>query len=143
VIANRVKKNTLVYKALMKFLETLNIPVVATLRDSQNYIRVAESGEGLFEMKPNQVREDMEQWLPLIGWLAQRRPLDIPPGTPGITSGATLNALPATQPAATPASVASPVINPVVVNPAAAFAPASASDEADPATIPPAAPTLG
>jgi chromosome partitioning protein len=63
VIANRVKKNTLVYKALMKFLETLNIPVVATLRDSQNYIRAAESGQGLFEMKPNQVREDMEQWL--------------------------------------------------------------------------------
>ena len=58
VIANRVKKNTLVYKALMKFLETLNIPVVATLRDSQNYIRAAESGLGLFEMKPNQVRED-------------------------------------------------------------------------------------
>ncbi|HJY41657.1 MAG TPA: AAA family ATPase, partial [Steroidobacteraceae bacterium] len=52
VIANRVKKNTLVYKALMKFLETLNIPVVATLRDSQNYIRAAESGQGLFEMKP-------------------------------------------------------------------------------------------
>lgn len=67
VIANRVKKNTLVYKALMRFLETLNIPVVATLRDSQNYIRAAELGQGLFEMKPTQVREDMEQWLPLIG----------------------------------------------------------------------------
>lgn len=94
VIANRVKKNTLVYKALMKFLETLHIPVVATLRDSQNYIRAAESGLGLFEMKPNQVREDMEQWLPLIGWLAQRSPLHIEPGTPAITSGASFNALP-------------------------------------------------
>ena len=88
MIANRVKKNTLVYKALMKFLETLNIPVVATLRDSQNYIRAAETGQGLFEMKPTQVREDMEQWLPLIGWLAQRRPLHIAPGTPAITSAA-------------------------------------------------------
>ena len=47
VIANRVKKNTLIYKALMKFLETLNIPVVATLRDSQNYIRVGRIGPGL------------------------------------------------------------------------------------------------
>src|SRR5262245_15975553 len=53
VIANRVKKNTLVYKSLMKFLETMQIPVVTTLRDSQNYIRAAESGLGLFEMKPN------------------------------------------------------------------------------------------
>ena len=31
VIANRVKKQTLVYKSLMKFLENLQIPVIATL----------------------------------------------------------------------------------------------------------------
>lgn len=86
VIANRVKKNTLVYKSLMRFLETLQIPVVATLRDSQNYIRAAETGVGIFEMKPYLVREDMEQWLPLIGWLAQRRPLHIDPGTPALSS---------------------------------------------------------
>ncbi len=108
VIANRVKKNTLVYKALMKFLETLNIPVVATLRDSQNYIRAAETGVGLFEMKPNQVREDLEQWLPLIGWLAQRRPLNIEPGTPAITSRLSVNSPPVTAsvPAAPPVAPA-------------------------------------
>jgi len=134
VIANRVKKNTLVYKSLMKFLETLNIPVVATLRDSQNYIRVAESGLGLFEMKPNQVREDMEQWLPLIGWLAQRRPLHIPPGTPGITSGTSVNALPdATAPTAIAAAPMSSVMTPVpVANPAA-----TPVEEPLPATPPP------
>ena len=86
VIANRVRKNTTIYKSLMKFLETLNIPVVATLRDSQNYIRAAESGTGLFEMKPYLVKEDLEQWLPLLGWLAQRTPLHIEPGTPALTS---------------------------------------------------------
>jgi chromosome partitioning protein len=129
-----VKKNTLVYKSLMKFLETLNIPVVATLRDSQNYIRVAESGQGLFEMKPNQVREDMEQWLPLIGWLAQRKPLHIPPGTPGITSGTTLNALPAAVPdAAIP--VVSTVVSPIAA-PIPAPAAAPAASETDPATTP-------
>jgi chromosome partitioning protein len=139
VIANRVKKNTLVYKALMKFLETLNIPVVATLRDSQNYIRAAETGLGLFEMKPNQVREDMEQWLPLVGWLAQRRPLYIAPGTPGITSAASMNSLPVAAPAAA-APGPSPMANPVAaVIPAAA----PAASETDPATTPPAAPTIG
>jgi chromosome partitioning protein len=86
VIANRVRKNTVIFKSLMKFLETLNIPVVATLRDSQNYIRAAEAGTGLFEMKPYLVREDLDQWLPLIGWLAQRKPLHIDPGTPALTS---------------------------------------------------------
>lgn len=86
VIANRVKKHTVIYKALMKFLETLNIPVVATLRDSQSYIRAAETGMGIFEMKPYLVREDLDQWLPLIGWLSQRTPLEIPPGMPAMTS---------------------------------------------------------
>jgi chromosome partitioning protein len=150
VIANRVKKNTLVYKALMKFLETLNIPVVATLRDSQNYIRAAESGQGLFEMKPNQVREDMEQWLPLIGWLAQRKPLHIAPGTPGITSGgatmaSTLKLTPAVDPAAAaPVNpVASPVVNPVAAQVNPIVAPAAAASATDPATTPPAAPTMG
>ncbi|PZN32227.1 MAG: cobyrinic acid ac-diamide synthase [Proteobacteria bacterium] len=104
VIANRVKKRTLVFRSLMKFLETLHIPVVATLRDSQNYIRAAESGEGLFEMKPYLVREDLEQWLPLVGWLAQRRPLTIEPGTPAITSRlTTVTPLGATAGSASPA----------------------------------------
>jgi chromosome partitioning protein len=86
VIANRVKKNTIMYKALMRFLETLQIPVITTLRDSQNYIRASECGSGLFEMKPYTVREDLDQWLPLIGWLEQRQPLTLQPGGPAMTS---------------------------------------------------------
>jgi chromosome partitioning protein len=143
VIANRVKKNTLVYKALMKFLETLQIPVVATLRDSQNYIRAAETGLGLFEMKPNQVREDMDQWLPLIGWLAQRTPLHIAPGTPAITSAASFNALPITTagtPAAAPAiSHAQPLSVAVTTGTVATVT----SSEPDPEPVPPAAPAIG
>jgi len=72
VIANRVKKNTVMYRALMRFLATLEIPVLTTLRDSQNYVRAAESGVGIFEMKPYLVREDIDNWLPIIGWLAQK-----------------------------------------------------------------------
>jgi chromosome partitioning protein len=72
VIANRVKKNTVMYRALMRFLGTLEIPILTTLRDSQNYVRAAESGTGIFEMKPYLVREDLDQWLPLLGWLAQK-----------------------------------------------------------------------
>ncbi len=72
VIANRVKKNTVMYRSLMRFLGTLEIPIVTTLRDSQNYVRAAESGIGLFEMKPHLVREDWDQWQPLIGWLGQK-----------------------------------------------------------------------
>jgi chromosome partitioning protein len=69
VIANRVKVNTLIYQSLLRFLETLGIPIVASLRDSQNYIRAAETGLGIHEMKDHQVHEDTQAWESLTAWL--------------------------------------------------------------------------
>jgi chromosome partitioning protein len=69
VVANRVKRNTLIYQSLMRFLETLRIPVIATLRDSQNYVRAAEQGLGLYEMKRHTVEQDIEDWQPMLAWL--------------------------------------------------------------------------
>lgn len=75
VIANRVKRHTVMYRSLMKFLYSLHIPVIATLRDSQAYVRAFDHGIGLFEMKSHIVRDDLEQWQPLLGWLTNRNSL--------------------------------------------------------------------
>jgi chromosome partitioning protein len=69
IIANRVRRNTQIYESLMRFLATLDIPIVATLRDSQNYVRAAEFGLGLAEMKQYQVEADLAQWRSLLDWL--------------------------------------------------------------------------
>lgn len=69
VVANRVRRNTVIYQSLMRFLETLRIPVIATLRDSQNYVRAAEQGLGLHEMKLNVVEQDLADWKPMLAWL--------------------------------------------------------------------------
>lgn len=69
VIANRIRRNTLTYQALIRFLQTLGIPIVATIRDSQNYVRAAELGIGVHEMKSYVAHDDVEQWEPLIQWL--------------------------------------------------------------------------
>jgi len=53
----------------MRFLETLRIPVIATLRDSQNYVRASEQGLGLYEMRHHGVEQDIEDWAPLLAWL--------------------------------------------------------------------------
>ncbi len=74
VVANRVRRNTLVYQSLQRFLATLNVPVVATLRDSQNYVRSAELGVGIHEMKSYLVAADVEQWQPLIDWIERPPP---------------------------------------------------------------------
>jgi chromosome partitioning protein len=81
VIANRVRRNTLTYQSLIRFLHTLGIPIVATLRDSQNYVRAAELGIGVHEMKSYVAHDDTEQWAPLVEWLARPRPAAKPPGT--------------------------------------------------------------
>jgi len=89
VIANRVRRNTLTYQSLVRFLNTLGVPIVATIRDSQNYVRGAELGLGVHEMKAYIARDDVEQWGPLIAWLAQpsgsRAPVSSGP-TPVIAS---------------------------------------------------------
>src|SRR5450631_3450189 len=82
VVANRVRRNTLIYQSLMRFLETLRIPVIATLRDSQNYVRAAEQGVGLYEMKKTLVAQDLEDWAPLLAWLKAKEVMWQP--NPGI-----------------------------------------------------------
>jgi len=91
VIANRVRRNTLTYQSLIRFLQTLGIPIVATIRDSQNYVRAAELGIGVYEMKSYIAQEDVDQWAPLVEWLDRPRGSDAPapvqdPPTPAVAS---------------------------------------------------------
>jgi chromosome partitioning protein len=75
VLANRVRENTLIYHSLERFLESLSIPFLTHLRDSQNYIRAAEQGLGIFELPASQTEVDREQWQPILAWLASKRSL--------------------------------------------------------------------
>src|SRR3981189_41909 len=84
VIANRIRRNTLTYQSLIRFLHTLGIPIVATIRDSQNYARAAELGVCGHEMKIYTRREDVAQWVPLVEWLA--RPAGAAAAPPGASS---------------------------------------------------------
>lgn len=69
VVANRAKKNTLTYKALERFLKTLKLPFITTLRDTQNYVHAAERGIGIHEMWDKRTDSDKTQWRPLTRWL--------------------------------------------------------------------------
>jgi chromosome partitioning protein len=76
IVANRVRENTIIYRQLEDYLGHLNIPFLTHLRESQNYIRAAEQGLGLFELAPSMVWFDLEQWDPIFEWLgsAQSKP---------------------------------------------------------------------
>ena len=72
LIANRVRENTTMYRNMAGFLAAMKVPLIAHLRDTQNYIRAAAGGYGIFEMAPYQADKDMEQWRPLLKWIEQR-----------------------------------------------------------------------
>ena len=70
VVANRVRKNTLVYSKLELFLNSLNIPFIATFRDTQYYVRASEYGLGLHDLD-NARQNDLSDWQKLIDWIDQ------------------------------------------------------------------------
>ena len=49
------------------------MPFIATLRDTQNYIRAADRGLSIFELAPSSTQLDLEQWEPLIKWVNSKR----------------------------------------------------------------------
>jgi chromosome partitioning protein len=69
VVANRTRKNTKSLGKLMRFLDSLGIPIIAVLRDSQNYVHAVEDGIGICEMTPYKVKKDMEPLDLIIDWL--------------------------------------------------------------------------
>ena len=68
IVANRVKANTKFLATFDAFIQRMNIPRVATLRDTQNYIRALDAGLSLFDLPPGRVAADLAQWQPLMEW---------------------------------------------------------------------------
>ncbi len=73
VVASRVNSNTLIYSALEQYLQNTDIPFIAKIRDTQNYIHSMNEGKGLFEVYPHyKVASDKSDWHPLINWIEQK-----------------------------------------------------------------------
>lgn len=68
VVMNRVKANTLSFQKLQRFLATLDIPVVTTVRDTQRYLHAAEKGLSVTEL-PAVSEFDLETWAKLTSWI--------------------------------------------------------------------------
>jgi len=69
VIANRVRKRTVMYHSLERFLFSLKIPFISSLRDTQLYTKAIELGVGVQEINSTRSKVDKEQWAPIIRWL--------------------------------------------------------------------------
>jgi chromosome partitioning protein len=69
VVANRTRKNTKSLARLMRFLDSLGIPIVGVLRDSQTFVHAAERGAGLCDLPPSRVQQDLPHIESIVRWL--------------------------------------------------------------------------
>ena len=69
IVCNRVKANTVAFRSLERFLKALDIPVIASLRETQNYVTSSEQGLGVHELDSRSNKQDIEAWQQLINWL--------------------------------------------------------------------------
>ncbi len=69
VVGNRVRDNTTAADRLKEFLDTLDVPALTILRDTQNYVHLSAHGLTLWDVMPHQVSKDLEEWAPILNWL--------------------------------------------------------------------------
>jgi chromosome partitioning protein len=69
LVGMRVRENALSADHLREFLDTLDLPVLTFLRDTQNYVHLAARGLTLWDVAPGRVEKDLAQWEPLTRWL--------------------------------------------------------------------------
>jgi chromosome partitioning protein len=69
LVGMRVDARTIASDHLHEFVETLKLPVLSYLRDTQNYVHLAARGLTLFDVAPGRVEKDLAQWAPLCKWL--------------------------------------------------------------------------
>ena len=74
IVCNRVKPNTLALKSLQRFLDVMNIPVIAQLRETQNYTKASECGLGIHEAGSQNNKKDVEAWEQIVNWLDNDQP---------------------------------------------------------------------
>jgi chromosome partitioning protein len=72
LVGMRVDARTLAADQLEAFVLSLGLPMVGTLRDTQNYVHLAAQGLTLFDVAPARVERDLQLWQPIGAWLDQR-----------------------------------------------------------------------
>ena len=69
VVGMRVDARTRAAAELERFLADLGLPVLAFLRDTQNYVQAAAHGMTIFDLSLSRSAQDRAQWQPIIEWI--------------------------------------------------------------------------
>jgi len=80
VLANRVRSSMPVYQPLERFLNSLGLPFLTRISDSDVYVKAAEAGIGIFEMAPSAAAAECAEFMPIVEWVKQQPESGAPEG---------------------------------------------------------------
>ena len=69
VVGMRVDARTNAAQVLDEWSESLGVPFLGALRETQLYVRSLERGLTIFDLLPQQAAADLVQWAPILQWL--------------------------------------------------------------------------
>lgn len=69
IVAMRVDARTRAAAELERFLAETGLPIVAHLRDTQNYVQSVAYGMSIFDLSASRAGKDWLQWQPLLAWI--------------------------------------------------------------------------
>lgn len=70
IVGMRMAPRTRAAVTLEIFLQKLDLPVVAYLHETQQYVNAAFEGKTLFDLPPHKTQAERDSWASLIKWLA-------------------------------------------------------------------------
>jgi chromosome partitioning protein len=69
VVGMRTREGTIATDQLRHFLDSVSVPLLGFLRDTQNYVHLAAHGLTLWDVASTRFQGDREQWEPIITWV--------------------------------------------------------------------------
>jgi chromosome partitioning protein len=69
IVGMRTREHTIATDQLRAFLDSLGVPLLGFVRDTQNYVHLAAHGLTLFDVGSSRFERDLEQWKPITQWL--------------------------------------------------------------------------
>nr|WP_295772236.1 ParA family protein [Rhodoferax sp.] len=89
VVGMRIDARTRAAETLRDWAQSLNLPFLGVVRETQTYVRSLDSGQTIFDMRSTNVQSDLDQWEPILQWL---RPVTQLPPTANINVSASVEA---------------------------------------------------
>jgi chromosome partitioning protein len=69
LVGMRTREGLISTDQLRAFLSGVDIPLLAFLRETQNYVHLGAHGRTLWDMTGSRFERDVEQWQPITAWL--------------------------------------------------------------------------